>query len=222
MPNRIDHLVIVTPDLARGVAWAEGALGVPFCPGGRHDAMGTHNRLLKLQDEIYLEVIAADPAAARPVRPRWFGLDDLAPTDSPFLATWVVRTDDIAAGRAAVDADLAFDLGETQTLHRGPWSWQITIPPDGRAPLDGLAPALIQWPGTAHPSQGMADRGVRLIGLTLHHPEPASARRLLQALGLSGTVAVQATLPESAPYLDALLATPSGPCRLSCSRIHRP
>jgi hypothetical protein len=218
MPASIDHLVIVSPDLARGVAWAEAALGVPMGPGGQHDRMGTHNRLLRLGGEQYLEVIAPDPSAAAPGRPRWFGLDDLAPTQAPFLGAWVVRCDDIGARRAAVD----LDLGPVHTMSRGTWSWQITIPSNGRAPLDSLAPALIEWPTPDHPTHRMADGGVRLIGLTLHHHDPARAQRLLQVLGLEGEVAVQSTLPDAAPFLDALFATPGGPCRLSCSRVHRP
>lgn len=37
---------------------------------------GTHNRCLGMEDGIYLEVIAVDPEAPPPSRPRWFGLDD--------------------------------------------------------------------------------------------------------------------------------------------------
>lgn len=218
MPNSIDHLVIVAPDLQRGVAWAESALGVPIGPGGRHDRMGTHNRLLRLQGEVYLEVIAPDLAAPPPEMPRWFGLDDLAPTQAPFLGAWVVRTNDIQATRAATE----LALGDVHTMTRGPWSWQITIPAQGQQPLDGLAPALIEWPGSEHPAQRMAESGVRLIGLTVHHPEPVRVHHLLQTLGLAHEVAVQSTLVDSAPFLDALFATPSGPCRLSCGQIHRP
>jgi hypothetical protein len=39
--------------------------------------MGTHNRLLKLGEGFYLELIAIDPQAPPPGRPRWFGLDRL-------------------------------------------------------------------------------------------------------------------------------------------------
>ena len=37
--------------------------------------MGTHNRLLGLGTNVYLEVIAIDTEAAPPARPRWFSLD---------------------------------------------------------------------------------------------------------------------------------------------------
>ena len=44
----LDHLVVLAPSLASGVAWAEATLGVTPGPGGEHSLMGTHNRLLRL------------------------------------------------------------------------------------------------------------------------------------------------------------------------------
>jgi hypothetical protein len=71
-----DHLIIGAHTLEQGAAFIEALLGVQPQAGGRHVAMGTHNRVLKLGARAYLEVIAIDPAAAAPSRPRWFGLDD--------------------------------------------------------------------------------------------------------------------------------------------------
>lgn len=56
---------------------------------------GTHNRCLGMEDGIYLEVIAVDPEAPPPSRPRWFGLDD------PFMQVGLGK----AAGRE-VNGDL--------------------------------------------------------------------------------------------------------------------
>src|SRR5690606_32822306 len=83
----IDHLVVTAPSLAEGARFVREALGVEPEPGGKHPRMGTHNLLLRLGNDVYLEVIAIDPGAPAPGHPRWFGLDD-APT-SPLLATWV-------------------------------------------------------------------------------------------------------------------------------------
>ncbi|MGH6623755.1 MAG: VOC family protein, partial [Burkholderiaceae bacterium] len=90
--SELDHLIVACSDLATGVSWVAERLGVEPQPGGRHEAMGTHNALLRLGARCYLEVIAIDPEAAAPARPRWFGLDDettrTALARSPALLTW--------------------------------------------------------------------------------------------------------------------------------------
>ena len=75
----VDHLVVAAPDLDSGSAWLEAKFGARLAPGGCHAAMGTHNRLLRLGPTLYLELIAIDPAAPKPGRSRWFGLDDPQP-----------------------------------------------------------------------------------------------------------------------------------------------
>ncbi|HEX6635378.1 MAG TPA: VOC family protein, partial [Usitatibacter sp.] len=77
----LDHLVVAARTLEEGAAWVEAALGVPTVAGGKHDLMGTHNRLLGLDGRRYLEVIAIDPSAPPPARARWFGLDEAAPRE---------------------------------------------------------------------------------------------------------------------------------------------
>ena len=64
--------------------------------------MGTHNSVLRLGEAMYLEIIAVNPVAPRPSRPRWFELDRLETDSAPRLTTWIARTHDIhAAARAA-------------------------------------------------------------------------------------------------------------------------
>ena len=88
----LDHIAISAATLAEGVAHVEAALGVTLAGGGQHPNMATHNRLLGLGD-LYLEVIAVDPAAARPPHPRWFDLDNFS--GPPRLTNWVARSDDL-------------------------------------------------------------------------------------------------------------------------------
>jgi len=60
-----DHLILAARDLDSGAAWLEDRLGVALAAGGRHERMGTHNRLLSLGQGFYLELIAIDPQPAR-------------------------------------------------------------------------------------------------------------------------------------------------------------
>ncbi|MCD0504910.1 VOC family protein, partial [Bordetella petrii] len=58
MKTLLDHIAVAAPDLASGADWVERALGVRPQRGGAHPRMGTHNLLLRLGPDVYLEVIA--------------------------------------------------------------------------------------------------------------------------------------------------------------------
>jgi hypothetical protein len=206
----LDHLVVAAADLDAGAAWLEAHLGVPLAPGGRHAAMGTHNRLLKLGPRLYLELIAIDPEAPAPGRPRWFGLDDAALKEKiaerPRLIHWVARCDDIAAAAAACPEP----PGDILDLARGDFRWRIAVPVDGRLPGDGLIPSLIQWRSPAHPADKLPDRGCGLMKLEGFHPEPKRIHASLSALGLDKALALFPAEAEEMPGLAAYLRTPSG------------
>src|SRR3546814_2032333 len=72
--SHIDHIVITASSLAAGSEYIYRALGVPLESGGEHPRMGTHNLLLRLGKDVYLEVIAINPEAQQPGRPCWFEL----------------------------------------------------------------------------------------------------------------------------------------------------
>jgi hypothetical protein len=168
--------------------------------------MGTHNLLLRLGKAIYLEVIAPDPDAAPPARPRWFGLDELEPGSRPRLCAWVARTSDISAAVTAA----AESLGSIESMSRGSLAWLITIPEDGIPALGGVAPALIEWSVAEHPATGLPEHGLSLARLELHHPGADRIRRLLKSLGFEGPAAVVAGDERDTPWLSAEIQTPQG------------
>ncbi|WP_207456570.1 VOC family protein [Azospirillum sp. SYSU D00513] len=217
MSTRIDHLAIAASTLEEGVEWARRALGAVPPAGGVHPRMGTHNHLMRLGGappggEVYLEIIAVDPQAPPPDRPRWFALDDPAMRDrlrsGPQLVTWIARTDSIQ--EAAVRSPIP--LGPVEPMSRGGLEWRITVPPDGALPEGGTLPALIQWPADRpHPAGGMADLGCRLLALDLWHPKPDRLSAALDAIGLErGDGLVRIHAAEGEPTLGARLATPLG------------
>jgi hypothetical protein len=154
--------VVAARTLEEGGAWVEARLGVAPVPGGKHAAMGTHNTLLALGRGQYLEVIAVDPAAPAPARPRWFGLDSNAMRTrlaaGPALIHWVVRTDDLEAALADYPEPV-----EVLQFERGQFRWRMGVPPDGRIPGDGLWPTLIQWEEGPHPSETLPPSGCSLL-----------------------------------------------------------
>ena len=193
-----DHIAVSAGSLDEGVAWVEQALGVPMAAGGQHALMATHNRLLGLGD-LYLEVIAIDPDATPPARPRWFDLDRF--TGPPRLTNWVARTDDMDAELASAPNGTGLPL----SLSRGDYRWKMAVPADGILPFDGAYPALIQWLTPLHPSQALPDSGIRLKTLTIAHPQ-ADALRSAQPLHDSRLHFV--TGP--AKHLSATFQTPNG------------
>ncbi len=197
----LDHIAVAAPDLAAGADHVRAALGFNVPAGGAHPQMGTHNRLMRLGSDEFLEIIAVDPEADPPPRPRWFGLD--APLTEPRLATWVLRTDDLAAARAV----LGPQVGEMRAVSRGSLAWTILIPEDGILPMDGVMPAMIAWPDGPLPGARMADFGCSLTALRLHHPEAGRLASLLAPHFSDDRITFEIA-PK--PRLDATLATPAG------------
>ena len=203
---QLDHITVTAPTLAQGAAFVRHALGVELQPGGEHPRMGTHNLLLRLGDRQFLEVIAPNPDAPRPARPRWFALDTLRADAEARLSNWVARTDDIRLAAAASPEA----LGPVETMTRGAPQWLITIPADGSLPLGGTAPALIEWQTPGHPASRLQDVGCSLRRFELFHPEPERVRTLLAALGLAQAVVVSPLPTGAAPHLVAQILTPTG------------
>ena len=203
----IDHLTITAPSLAIGAAHVERTLGVALQSGGEHPRMGTHNLLLKLGDALFLEVIAVNPAAARPPRPRWFALDELGADAAPQLVHWVARTDAIRAA----PAEVLERVGPIETMTRGELQWLITIPTDGALPMGGAVPALIEWQTPRHPASRLHDKGCALRGFEVHTAEPQRVGALLDSLSLRPDVTLVPLPQGEATRLIAHLDTPAGP-----------
>jgi hypothetical protein len=214
MSNRLDHLVVAAASLEQGVAWCEATLGVTPGPGGVHATMGTHNRLLRIATEAfpdaYLEIIAIDPAAPAPGRPRWFGLDDAAlrerVTQRPRLVTAVVRTPLVEMHRWGL-INVGIHPGEPIAFERaspaGLLAWRLLVRDDGTLLHGGALPPLIEWKGDRHPAAAMppsalALRSLRLAGL------PKRAQDVLKLRG------IEVAADDAGPALTARFGTPLG------------
>lgn len=209
----VDHLVVAAATLEQGAAWCEATLGITPGPGGKHALMGTHNRLFSIATEAfplaYFEIVAIDPDAPPPGRPRWFGLDEPALqariAEQPQLVHMVARSAMLDMHRWGL-ITVGLQPGEPVRAGRdtpnGRLEWQIMLRPDGTLLCGGALPTLIQWQDS-HPAERMADSGVTLSALALRGV-PERARTVLRLRGVShddGT---------SGPALRATLATPLG------------
>ncbi|EJE53999.1 hypothetical protein PMI14_01102 [Acidovorax sp. CF316] len=182
----LDHLTLIAPSLEDGAAHVHACLGIDLPAGREHPDMGTHNRLLRLGDDVYLEVIALNPAAPPSAQARWFGLDDQDAVREAWhrghrLRGWVARTQQMDA----VLAQHGHLLGRKTQLSAGAAPpYFFAIPPGGGLPLAGVAPSVIDRGQRPPPIAAMPDLGARLARFTLEHPDPAMVQDLYAALGL--------------------------------------
>ena len=182
LPAGIDHLIYFCGRLETGMDRMEDLLGVRPAPGGRHADYGTHNALLSLGADSYLEIMAPDPAAPRdgPVPPF-----ELPEGCSGRLATWVLRAETIEETAATARA-AGVALGELQSGSRERPDgkrlfWRLTDP--YAKPMGGAIPFLIAWGDTPHPAS-VAPAAGELASLRVEHPEPARVTAALALLGV--------------------------------------
>jgi hypothetical protein len=197
----IDHLVYAAPDLAAAVADVEERFGVRAHAGGKHIGLGTHNALLALGPQTYLEIIAPDPGQPKPSLPRPFGVDGVRHGG---LVSWALAGDDIDAAVAEARRH-GYDPGDVAGAQRaGPTGtvlrWRLTL----NAMAGGLVPFLISWGDTEHPARS-APPGLILESFHVEHPDPPSLAPPLTALGADVEVK-----PAAAPALVAHLSGPNG------------
>ncbi len=146
---RIDHVIYATADLDAAAARFTESLGLTVLPGGRHEGLGTENRIVPLGGG-YLELLAvadADEAASSD-----FGRAVLArlARDGDGLLGWVVAVDDVAAVAARLGTAIT-------TIRREGLSARITgMAESAREPF--LPFFISRDPGVADPGAG-ADTG---------------------------------------------------------------
>ena len=186
----IDHIVFGAHTLEEGAAFLEQHLGVRPQKGGVHEGVGTHNMLLGLGANCYIEVIAPDPAQKQPEHPRPFDLDDPSVKQmldaEPRLLAYVARTPALDAMVARLGPARS---GEVRAMTRGDLTWRMAFPPQ-RQDMDNLIPALIQWNGKNAASR-LKDSHWRLHAMEAEHPEYDAVRVALSERGLDDQVKVR-------------------------------
>ena len=190
-----DHLLIAAPDLESGSDFAEALLGTRPVTGGSHPGMGSRNALLGLENDVYIEVIAPDPAQSPDLPLASF----LASIPEPALTWWCARSVDLV--------ELKRQLG-TLGIESGPvdsWSrqrpdgtslrWQLLMP--GDTALGPLLPFFIQWEDMGqHPSRHLPVIG-RLESLVITHPDAVDVAGLFREevmIGSDGETGFEVTL----------------------------
>ena len=185
----IDHLVIAVDDPDDAATVLEERLGLTPGGGGRHEALGTFNRLVWLGD-TYLELIGVfdrDLAATS-----WIGAPTLRALDAGGgLATWAIATDaiddDVIALRSR-GSDIAEPIaGERHRPDGAVVRWRLAAPPHlepTRPPfLIEHDPGSAEW--TPPDRAGRALGPARLTVLEIAVDDPNRAiQAFLRSVGL--------------------------------------
>lgn len=204
----LDHLVLLCPDLAAGIARVEEETGVRPAMGGQHGNDWTENALARLGDGIYLELLSAT-AIAPQGRDPW--VDRCRALRQPELFAWCARSD---GGLATIAARLA-DEGVAASGPE-PWqrkrpdgvvlSWELVDPAPG--PLDPALPFFIDWAGSPHPSED-APGGLAIEEFRIQHEEVDAIRRIV------GDPGVGVRFQAGAAALSARIRGPGGAMTVS-------
>ena len=95
MIRGIDHLVIACADPDAAATELESALGLTAAGGGRHEGMGTFNRIVWLADGSYLELIGVEDREAALGTPVGAAVVATLDAHGGGLATWALRDDEL-------------------------------------------------------------------------------------------------------------------------------
>lgn len=204
MSVKLDHIVFGCAELDAGAVWLSERLGVAEGARGVHKMMGTHNALWNM-GAAYIELVAINPQAPHPGRPRWFGLDDAA-TQSKLeqgvqLLTWAIAGTPIEP----IIENAPVALGPVESFSRDDLAWNVAVPLAGTPGMEGAFPLTLDWTEGIHPATRLPDMGIRCERLTVCHP------KMTEILNAIGTVGSPVQMGTGAFALTAELATPSGP-----------
>jgi hypothetical protein len=144
--HNLDHIVFGSFTLDEGTKFVENILQAKLSEIGYHKDIGTHNRVIRISEKVYLEVIAIDPKTTKLNNRKWFNLDNSKLQSklkkSPQVIGYVIENDDMNITKYY---DPFFESS------RNIYKWQFAMPTFNNNILDseiieaGMIPSLISW-----------------------------------------------------------------------------
>ena len=173
--HKLDHIVLGANTLQEGTDYVEKKLGLSLSEIGYHHHMGTHNRVIKIGKNIYLEVIAIDPNSNKPKHFRWFNLDNKRQQARlkklPQIIGYVIENQ---------NPDMLKFYNPFFEASRGDYCWEFAMPKSDDTLINdeliesGLVPSIINWK-SKKPVHHMVNNHFQLekiqIELTQNHME---------------------------------------------------
>ena len=144
--HNLDHIVIGSFTLEEGTKFVENILQAKLSEIGYHKDIGTHNRVIRISEKVYLELISIDPKTNKLNNRKWFNLDNSKLQSklkkSPQVIGYVIENDDMKITKYY---DPFFESS------RDIYKWQFAMPTFNKNILDseiieeGMIPSLISW-----------------------------------------------------------------------------
>ena len=144
--HKLDHIVFGSSTLEEGTEFVENILQAKLSDIGYHKDMGTHNRVVRISERVYLEVIAIDPKISNLNKRKWFNLDNSSLQSklkkSPQIIGYVIENNDMRINKYYDPFILA---------SRDNYKWQFAMPTFKNNILEskiieaGIIPSLISW-----------------------------------------------------------------------------
>lgn len=217
MIRGIDHLVIACADPDAAATELESNLGLIAVGGGRHEGLGTFNRIAWLADGSYLELIGVDDREAALRTP--VGEAALATLDAHGggLATWALSDDELELTVAALpEGTFGPVIHGSRTRQDGDLvEWWAAFPQSRLEPV-GI-PFLIQhaYVGAEWGREALAERAsfrhplgssVHLARLDLATGDPPSTAAVLhEQLGLDFWAVADLAVADVGPHVIRLV-----------------
>ena len=144
--HSLDHIVFGSFTLDEGTKFVENILQAKLSEIGYHKDIGTHNRVIRISEKVYLEVIAIDPKTSKLNNRKWFNLDNSKLQSklkkSPQVIGYVIENDNMNITKYY---DPFFESS------RDIYKWQFAMPTFNKNILNseiveaGMIPSLISW-----------------------------------------------------------------------------
>lgn len=183
----------------------EHQLGVRPIFGGYHKTFGTKNALVNLNNQVYLELLAADDTNSEIARPRWMGVDLRTKNQ---ITRWALKSHSLKKDTEILkkyNCEMVEIRKGSRTTEDGSLlQWNLLMPL--ASPEVELVPFLLDWGhSTKHPSAILPDMGCELITLYGTHPNPKVFTATFETLGYAFAIK-----QSNEVALKAVINSPNG------------
>ena len=204
--NKLDHIVIGAFTLEEGTEFVESKLQSKLSDIGYHENLGTHNRVIRIDDNVYLEVIAINPQSRNLKVRNCFNLDNSTLQSklkkSPQIISYVIENNDINILKYY---DPFFEVS------RANYRWQFAMPSYKKNILNddiiesGIIPSLISWK-SENPILHMKKNQFELIGFEIILSKKEHYfKSILNSFGEIKNVTFISSMLENTPFFKLKL-----------------